>query len=156
MGYNIAQITADQDFYRDIKREPGVEDMGSVSHGNALSAYFRDPEKNRIEFYLHTPWHVPQPCRIPVDLSLPDKELWGFIEEQARALPGFRGECSERTFVFRVAHNYGLKVKAKEREHGAIDDGIDRLRDIFWQTLAPSGNQFGGPGTGRRVPILSR
>jgi DNA-directed RNA polymerase specialized sigma24 family protein len=25
-----------------------------------------------------------------------------------RALPHFRGECSERTFVFRIAHNRGL------------------------------------------------
>lgn len=25
-----------------------------------------------------------------------------------RALPGFRGDCSDRTFVFRVAHNRGL------------------------------------------------
>ncbi len=25
-----------------------------------------------------------------------------------RALPGFRGECSERTFAFRIAHNLGL------------------------------------------------
>ena len=31
-----------------------------------------------------------------------------------------------RGWVFRVAHNYGLKVKAKEREHGAIDDAIER------------------------------
>ena len=31
-----------------------------------------------------------------------------------------------RAWVFRVAHNYGLKVKAKEREHGAIDDAIER------------------------------
>jgi RNA polymerase sigma-70 factor, ECF subfamily len=31
-----------------------------------------------------------------------------------------------RGWVFRVAHNYGLKLKAKEREHGAIDDGIER------------------------------
>lgn len=25
-----------------------------------------------------------------------------------RALPGFRGECSERTFVFRIVHNLGV------------------------------------------------
>jgi RNA polymerase sigma factor (sigma-70 family) len=25
-----------------------------------------------------------------------------------RALPSFRGECSERTFVFRIAHNRGI------------------------------------------------
>lgn len=76
--------------YRDLKREPGVEDLGPVSHGNALSAYFLDPEKNRIEFYLHTPWHVPQPHRISVDLSLPDARLWAAVEQDVRATPGFR------------------------------------------------------------------
>ena len=76
--------------YRDIKREPGVEDLGAVSHGNALSAYFFDPEKNRIEFYLHTPWHVPQPHRIAVDLSLPDARLWAAVEQDVRAAAGFK------------------------------------------------------------------
>jgi catechol 2,3-dioxygenase-like lactoylglutathione lyase family enzyme len=76
--------------HRDIKREPGVEDLGPVSHGNALSAYFLDPEKNRIEFYMHTPWHVPQPHRIAVDLSLPDARLWAAVEQDVRATPGFK------------------------------------------------------------------
>jgi catechol 2,3-dioxygenase len=65
-----------------------VEDLGPVSHGNALSAYFLDPEKNRIEFYLHTPWHVPQPHRISVDLTLPDARLWAAVEQDVRATPG--------------------------------------------------------------------
>lgn len=30
-----------------------------------------------------------------------------------RALPGFRGECSERTFVFRIAHNRGISHLAQ-------------------------------------------
>ncbi|HEY7742339.1 MAG TPA: VOC family protein [Burkholderiales bacterium] len=76
--------------YREVKREPGVEDLGPVSHGNALSAYFHDPEKNRIEFYLHTPWHVPQPHRISVDLTLPDAQLWAAVEKDVRATPGFK------------------------------------------------------------------
>ena len=32
-----------------------------------------------------------------------------------RALPHFRGECSERTFVFRIAHNRGLSHVWKRR-----------------------------------------
>jgi RNA polymerase sigma-70 factor (ECF subfamily) len=32
-----------------------------------------------------------------------------------RALPRFRGECSERTFVFRIAHNRGLTHIARHR-----------------------------------------
>jgi RNA polymerase sigma-70 factor (ECF subfamily) len=32
-----------------------------------------------------------------------------------RALPRFRGECSERTFVFRIAHNRGITHIARRR-----------------------------------------
>ncbi|APR77255.1 RNA polymerase sigma-70 factor, ECF subfamily protein [Minicystis rosea] len=32
-----------------------------------------------------------------------------------QALPGFRGECSERTFAFRIAHNRGLSYVARRR-----------------------------------------
>jgi catechol 2,3-dioxygenase-like lactoylglutathione lyase family enzyme len=76
--------------HREIRNEPDVKDLGPVSHGNAISAYFLDPEKNRIEFYLHTPWHVPQPHRMALDLSLPDAELWAVVEKRVRATPGFR------------------------------------------------------------------
>lgn len=77
-------------------RKEGVEDLGPVTHGNAVSAYFLDPERNRIEFYLHTPWYVPQPHRIPLDLSASDAEIWAKVERHARALPGFKtmGEWS--------------------------------------------------------------
>ena len=43
-----------------------------------------------------------------------------------RALPGFRGECSERTFAFRVAHNRGLSYLAKRRlPITDLDDDIE-------------------------------
>lgn len=32
-----------------------------------------------------------------------------------QALPGFRGGCSERTFVYRIAHNRGLSHRARRR-----------------------------------------
>lgn len=32
-----------------------------------------------------------------------------------QALPGFRGECSERTFVYRIAHNRGLTHATRRR-----------------------------------------
>ena len=39
-----------------------------------------------------------------------------------RALPRFRGECSERTFVYRVAHNRGLTHRARRRRrHEPLD-----------------------------------
>lgn len=49
-----------------------------------------------------------------------------------QALPTFRGECSERTFVFRVAHNQGAHFSTRERlrrAHPEGGDGVGALPD---------------------------
>ena len=70
--------------------EHGATDLHPVTHGNAVSVYLRDPEENRIELFIDTPWYVSQPLREPVDLTLPDDAFWRNVETHARALPGFR------------------------------------------------------------------
>ena len=67
-----------------------VAEIAPVSHGNALSVYFLDPEGNRVELFIDTPWYVDQPLRIPLDMGLADAALWAQVEAQARKLPGFR------------------------------------------------------------------
>ena len=39
-----------------------------------------------------------------------------------RALPQFRGDSSERTFVFRIAHNRGVTFAARGRRHEPLDE----------------------------------
>jgi catechol 2,3-dioxygenase len=68
----------------------GATEVQAVTHGNAISVYFRDPEGNRVEVFIDTPWYVQQPFRQPIDLSLPDQEVWRWAEAHARNLPGFR------------------------------------------------------------------
>ena len=59
-----------------------------------------------------------------------------------QALPKFRGEASERTFVFRIAHNRGITFAARRREHEPLtehmpiadprpapDEALDRARE---------------------------
>ena len=97
LGYNIVNqlsfrvdsLDTLRELQRGLRNEHATE-LGPVTHGNALSLYLHDPEKNRVELLMDTPWYVPQPCRIPVDLSMPDDELWATIERQVRALPGFK------------------------------------------------------------------
>jgi len=76
-----------RDTYVALKREPIVE-LGPISHGNAVSAYFRDPEGNRLEVFIDTKWHVPQPCAAPIDLMKSDDEIFTFVDSQIAALPG--------------------------------------------------------------------
>jgi catechol-2,3-dioxygenase len=75
---------------RDGLRNEHATELGPVTHGNALSLYLHDPEKNRVELLIDTPWYVPQPCRVPVDFSLPDDQLWARIERAVRDMPGFK------------------------------------------------------------------
>ncbi len=89
LSFRVDSLGTLRELHRGLENEQATT-LGPVSHGNALSVYFHDPEKNRIELLIDTPWYVPQPCRLPVDLSLPDDELWASLETQARKLPGFR------------------------------------------------------------------
>ena len=61
--------------------EEGVEIDRIVSHGIAFGMSFFDPEGNRIELYVRTPYKVPQPLGDVIDLSMSNEEL----EEIAKA-----------------------------------------------------------------------
>jgi catechol 2,3-dioxygenase-like lactoylglutathione lyase family enzyme len=89
LSFRVDSLATLRALYVALKSEP-VETLGAITHGNALSVYFRDPEKNRVELLIDTPWYVPQPYRAPYDIMLPDAELWAAIEKQVRATPGFK------------------------------------------------------------------
>jgi RNA polymerase sigma-70 factor, ECF subfamily len=70
--------------------------------------------------------------------ELLDRVAWGYVDNAPdrddlmqeiltalwRALPRFRGESSERTFVLRVAHNRGITFSTRRRRFEALpDDG---------------------------------
>ena len=43
-----------------------------------------------------------------------------------RALPGFRGDCSERTFVFRIAHNRGIShITRRQAMPTGLEDDLE-------------------------------
>jgi catechol-2,3-dioxygenase len=104
ISFRMAEFAGLREMHRRLQRE-GVAEMSPVSHGNALSIYFRDPEGNRIELFVDTPWYVLQPLRVPMDMNLPDAELWAWAEAEARKLPGFtkveqwRAEVSKKMGV---------------------------------------------------------
>lgn len=100
LSFRVDNVAALRDFHARAKHE-AVAEIAPVTHGNALSLYFRDPEGNRIELYMDTPWYVDQPQRIPVDLSLPDKQLWQWVEAKVRAMPGFKPRAEWQAEVAR-------------------------------------------------------
>ena len=89
ISFFVDDLAALQDFYRLIVAE-NVNDLQPVTHGNAWSLYFRDPEDNRIEVYTDTPWYVSQPLRVPLDMELSAQQIHDETENLCQSLPGFR------------------------------------------------------------------
>jgi catechol 2,3-dioxygenase len=74
----------------ELLRGETVRELVAVTHGNAWSLYFLDPDGNRLEIYTDTPWYVPQPLREKIDFTLSDAAIVALTEKLCRALPGFR------------------------------------------------------------------
>jgi RNA polymerase sigma factor (sigma-70 family) len=74
--------------------------------------------------------------------DLLDRVAWGYADNAQdlqdlmqeilmalwRALPGFRGDSSERTFVLRIAHNRGISFSMARRRFSPLPD-VDQLSD---------------------------
>jgi catechol-2,3-dioxygenase len=89
ISFRMAAFSGLREMHRRLADEK-VKELYAVSHGNALSVYFLDPEGNRIELFVDTPWYVEQPVRVPIDMKLADAEIWAWAEREARKLPGFK------------------------------------------------------------------
>jgi RNA polymerase sigma-70 factor (ECF subfamily) len=46
-----------------------------------------------------------------------------------KAIPGFRGDSSERTWLYRIAHNTAITAAVKGRRHGRHEDPISTTLD---------------------------
>jgi catechol-2,3-dioxygenase len=81
--------------YIRVKSEDTSE-LNPVTHGNSLSLYFRDPEKNRVEVYIDLPWYVTQPLAVEMNLEDDNEQIMATAERHARALPGFKSRAEWR------------------------------------------------------------
>lgn len=62
------------------------------THASMLSVYYRDPEDNRLEFFMETPYYVKQPIAetLDVDISAEDAVVWKAIEDKYGKDPSFK------------------------------------------------------------------
>jgi catechol 2,3-dioxygenase len=77
-------------------REEGIKQFRVVTHGNAWSIYFADPEGNRLEVFVDTPWHTPQPVVEPFDIEAPIETIERETEALCRHRPGFMSRAEWR------------------------------------------------------------
>jgi catechol 2,3-dioxygenase len=85
-----------------LEADERVEFAAPVTHGNAVSVYFSDPEGNGIEVFCDTPWHVQQPQISGWDPTQTDAEVLADLEERFSGDPEFRPMAEYR--AERAAH----------------------------------------------------
>ncbi len=80
------------DDLRALKKRLTLEGIAigrELSHGNAWSLYFTDPEGNGVECFVDTPFHVSQPQGKPTDIELDDAELLDKTRDDFHQEPEF-------------------------------------------------------------------
>jgi catechol 2,3-dioxygenase-like lactoylglutathione lyase family enzyme len=105
-GFNVVnQISFKVPTLDDLKaaharlRARGIEKFRIVTHGNAWSIYFADPEGNRVEVFVDTPWHTPQPLAEPFDIEAPAATILAQTEALCRSRPGFATRSAWREAI---------------------------------------------------------
>jgi catechol 2,3-dioxygenase len=89
LSFRVASLDDVKAFHAAIKDRVDVGEIRPVSHGNAWSVYFRDPENNRLEVFTDSPWYVTQPRGDALDLSLSNEEIVRQTEAACQGDPGF-------------------------------------------------------------------
>ena len=74
ISWKVDSVEEVQAFHRRFK-ERGVDVQQEVTHGNALSIYFFDPEGNRNEVYYSVKVSVRQPFRQSIDFEQPAEQV---------------------------------------------------------------------------------
>ena len=93
MSFRVDSLATLRSLYQSMTQGDArayVSEVLPACHGNALSVYVRDPEGNRLELFVDTPWYVNQPLRVPFDFSQDDAAIWAWAETHAKSLPGFK------------------------------------------------------------------
>ncbi|MBV5291455.1 MULTISPECIES: VOC family protein [Curvibacter] len=67
----------------------GATQIQPMNHGNAWSVYYFDPEGNRVEVYMDTPYYVNQPYGVPLDLNKTEEALLSETHAMVRDDPSF-------------------------------------------------------------------
>lgn len=82
---DLAELRAN----REMAVAKGATELRPMNHGNAWSLYYFDPERNRVEVYIDTPFYVAQPYGTPLDLDKSEAELLAETQAMVQDDPTF-------------------------------------------------------------------
>lgn len=94
-GHNLGHVAFRMESLGDLRAlkkrltSEGIAIGRELSHGNAWSLYFADPEGNGVECFVDTPFHVSQPQGKPTDIDLDDAALLDKTREDFQQEPEF-------------------------------------------------------------------
>ena len=88
ISFRVADLAGLREMHQRVEKR-ACASLSRLARQRALGLLSRS-RGNRIELFIDTPWYVEQPVRVPPDLSLPDAELWAWVERDARGRPGFK------------------------------------------------------------------
>ena len=75
VSFRVNTLERLREIHNTLQTYPGVTKLTTVNHGVAWSVYCHDPEGNRTEAFVDTPWYVSQPYAEDLDLTLSDEEI---------------------------------------------------------------------------------
>ena len=100
ISFRVPDLATLRGFHDRLLSE-GATDMHPVTHGNAVSVYCRDPEGNRLELFMDTPWYCDQPLRETIDLTQPDEAILAQAEAIAKRFPKFMSRAQWQADIAR-------------------------------------------------------
>ena len=90
LSFRLASLVELRAAYEKVIGVDGAADIRCITHGNAFSVYFRDPEGNKLELFTDSPWYVEQPVLEPFDFTQSDEDILSATHELLKDMPGFK------------------------------------------------------------------
>lgn len=90
LAFRVDSLADLRDMSERVEADAEAGEQRIVSHGNAWSTYFADPEGNRIEFFVDSPFYVEQPAGVAFDLTQSDDEILEWTKQQFGDDPTFQ------------------------------------------------------------------
>jgi catechol-2,3-dioxygenase len=90
MAFRVDSFADVKAMVEKLQSDSRVTGINLMTHGNAWSVYFKDPEGNGLEVFCDSPFHVRQPQGKAWDLSMTEDDMVRATKEQFGNEPEFK------------------------------------------------------------------
>lgn len=120
ISFRVPSLEALQNMFETLGHEPQATGFRAIDHGNAWTLYFHDPEGNRIELFVDTPWYIAQPCAEPLDLKKSAHDIRTQTEQMCRQDKSFApAEVWRKSIADRIANAANKSSKTNQQTNSS-------------------------------------